>query len=121
MGSLRIWEKERKRERKKETTLGEDNHLNFLENKGLELYFKGTLIKVSPQTDSFRIISELIRNTNSPTLCSQTSCSITSEGEMLQVIPKSDKFQKWCLNVKVQPEKRKKKVTGTFWKEMPKY
>lgn len=41
MGSLRIWKKERKRERKKETTLGEDNQLNFLENKGLELYFKG--------------------------------------------------------------------------------
>lgn len=42
--------------------------LNFLENRGLDLYFTEALITVSPQTERFYIIWEHNRNANPPTL-----------------------------------------------------
>lgn len=42
--------------------------LNFLENRGLDLYFTKALITVSLQTERFCIIWEHNRNANPPTL-----------------------------------------------------
>lgn len=96
-------EGERERDSEKRNHYGEDSQLNFLENRGLELYLKGVLMKMSPQTDSFRIIQQLVRNTRSPTLCSQTHWTIISESEVPQVIPAQARFEKGCLKVLTGP------------------
>lgn len=106
MGFTKIQKKEKEKETvKKETTTGKDSQLNFLENRGLELYLKGVLMKMSPQTDSFRIIQKLVRNTHSPTLCSQTHWTIISESEVPQVIPAQARLEKGCLKVLTGPHK----------------